>query len=327
MTAASPGSANRAAVLRSVDGLPPHLLSVFHTPVRYQRIASGQSFVFDIRNQTVYGIDADSTASWKLVGVGREAGRVINPTAFDAEPRGTFVVADSPGDQTRLQVFGVGGNRIGGFTLPGRPTGRVRIGALTMTSVSLAYTGRSILINQPETGSLITDYTIAGLSLRSIGRLRKTGYEDDEPIHLALNRGFPLANPRGGYYFVFLAGTPLLQKYSADGALVWERHIEGLEMDDLLKTTPTTWMKRTRESEEVPLVIPTIVAAAVDRAGSVWLSLSSPYTYVYDPDGEKTRVVQFRGASLIVPTSLSFAPNGRLLVTPGCYEFDPSADR
>ena len=48
-----------------------------------------------------------------------------------------------------------------------------------------------------------------------------------------------------------------------------------------------------------------------------------PYTYVYDKDGDKIRTVQFHGAGLINPTSLSFAPNGRLLVTPGCYEFDP----
>ena len=31
----------------------------------------------------------------------------------------------------------------------------------------------------------------------------------------------------------------------------------------------------------------------------------------------------FRGAGLVMPTSLSFAPSGKLLVTPGLYKFDP----
>jgi hypothetical protein len=61
--------------------------------------------------------------------------------------------------------------------------------------------------------------------------------------------------------------------------------------------------------------------AAVDPAGNLWIAFVTPYTYVYDSDGDKQRVVQFRGAGLIAPTSFSFAGGGRLLVTPGCYEF------
>ena len=43
--------------------------------------------------------------------------------------------------------------------------------------------------------------------------------------------------------------------------------------------------------------------------------------YVFDGDGEKIRTVQFRGAGIILPTSLWFADRTRILVTPGCYEF------
>jgi hypothetical protein len=48
-----------------------------------------------------------------------------------------------------------------------------------------------------------------------------------------------------------------------------------------------------------------------------------PFTYVYDASGEKRRTVQFRGAGEIRPSHLSFAADGRLLVTPGCYIFRP----
>ena len=56
---------------------------------------------------------------------------------------------------------------------------------------------------------------------------------------------------------------------------------------------------------------------------SLWISLSVPFTYVYDADGEKRRTVQFRGAGDLRPSHLSFAADGRLLVTPGCYVFRP----
>jgi hypothetical protein len=60
----------------------------------------------------------------------------------------------------------------------------------------------------------------------------------------------------------------------------------------------------------------------VDRAGRLWVSLTVPFTYVFDQQGDKIRTVQFLAAGTILPTSLFFTQNGRLLVTPGCYEFN-----
>jgi hypothetical protein len=42
---------------------------------------------------------------------------------------------------------------------------------------------------------------------------------------------------------------------------------------------------------------------------------------VYDASGDKIRTVQFKGADVIAPNSLFFTKDGRILVTPGCYEF------
>jgi hypothetical protein len=65
--------------------------------------------------------------------------------------------------------------------------------------------------------------------------------------------------------------------------------------------------------------------AAVDASGQLWVSLMTPFTYVYDPQGEKRRTIQFASAGgAISPTSLFFSDDGRLLVTPGCYEFRPT---
>jgi hypothetical protein len=131
-----------------------------------------------------------------------------------------------------------------------------------------------------------------------------------------------LAIPKGGYYFVFAAGVPMFRKYDAAGALVFERHIEGAEMDPYLRQMPTTWPRRGPAGSEYPIVPPMIRTAAVDRAGNLWVSLVAPYTYVYDQSGEKRRTLQFRAAGIVTPASFFFTTDARVLVSPGCYAFD-----
>ena len=71
----------------------------------------------------------------------------------------------------------------------------------------------------------------------------------------------------------------------------------------------------------LPIVAPTVRTAAIDRAGRVWIALVAPFTYVFDRDGDKIRTVQFRAAGIVAPDSLFFTKSGRILVTPGLYEF------
>ena len=321
---AGTSAALRVEVLRSVGAIPPAIVGEFEDPVAFQQAASGQYFVFDRRAHTVYGIDAKRTAAWKLIQIGSETGRVIEPGAFDLAANGTFAVADAPRGAERVQIFGPGGNVLGGFTLPGRTHARVTMGSLVLNGVgSLQYTGTSFLISHPEAGALFTEYSPAGAGIRSIGRLRQTGYEHDRDLHLAMNSGLPLLDPTGGFYYVFLAGKPIFQKYDDKGVLQFERHIEGREIDDHLRALPTKWPTRKVQDREVPFVIPTVRAAAVDLKGQLWVSLIVPFTYVYDTHGDKARTVQFRAAGTLAPTSLFFTAVGRLLVTPGCYEFQP----
>jgi len=203
----------------------------------------------------------------------------------------------------------------------------VTIDGVVMNGVgSIQYSGRSVFINQPETGALASEYTLQGHAIRTFGTLRATGQEADRAVHEALNTGLPLVNPRGGFYFVFQAGIPLFLKLDQSGNLVFVRHIEGPELDPTVQSLPTTWPRRKTASGEqlLPVVRPVIRTAAVDASGNLWVVLANlPFTYVYDPRGERTRVVQFRGAGILSPSGLFFAPDGRLLVAPGCYVFQP----
>lgn len=315
--------ARAVEVLTSVGGLPVHIAGIFEEPLHFQQSPSGRYFVFDRRAHAIYVVDRQRGEARKIVEVGPEQGRLLGPTAFDTGPDGIFAVADAPNRVERIQFFNEEGQRVGSFRLPGRASARVTYGTLVLSGVgSLQFTGRSVIINQPETGALVTEYGLAGTPVRTFGALRPTGHESDRDLHLALNVGLPLVDPTGGFYFVFLTGEPRFRKYDRDGQLVFERLMQGRELDELLRAMPNRWPRRVVNDETLPLVPPAVRTAAVDRQGRLWVSFVTPYTYVFDGDGDKVRTVQLRGAGLIAPTSLAFARSGRLLVTPGLYEFD-----
>jgi len=319
------GKAPGVEILHSTDGLAAEVVGLFREPIAFQRAQDGTYLVLDRRGHIVYRVEQFGTEVTELVQIGPESGSIIGPGSLVlADDR--FLITDGPERRERVQLFDLSGARISGFWLPGRATPRITIGTLTLGGVSsVQWTGESILMNQPELGGLMTDFTLGGHPYRTFGVFRHTGYESDEDLHLALNSGLPLIDPTGGYYFVFQTGRPMFRKYDANGRLLLERHIEGPELDAVIQALPTTWPRRPDETgRELPLVAPTVRAAAVDPSGNLWVSLSVPYTYVYDNNGEKVRTVQFQAAGTVSPDSLFFDSRDQLLVTPGCYIFSVS---
>jgi hypothetical protein len=310
-------------VVRSVDAIPAAVAGRFRDPKGFERSSSGQYFVFDRRSQIVYGVDARGAAAWEIVHIGNEPGRILNPFAFAVAANGSFAVADAPGNQERIQIFSPAGFRVGGFMLAGKPRARVVLDGLVLNGIgSLQYTGTSIFLSQPDAGSLVTEYSLTGALVRSFGALRRTGHEEDPALHAALNIGLPLVDPKGGFFFVFQTGEPMFRKYDGRGRLVFERQIQGREIDDFISRLPSLWPKRDSASGEIPFLAPTVRTAAVDPSGRLWMSFAEPVTYVFDAEGDKIRAVQFRGAGPVSPNHMSFDDKGRMLVTPGLYVFD-----
>ncbi len=319
---AIPLAARAPDTLQAVDAIPAHLAGAFGPSLVFQPAGGGATYVFDRRNHAVTRIDASRTRATPLVTIGGEKGRLLAPSAFSAAPDGSFAVADAPLEKERIQVFNADGQRIGGFELPSRALPRVSFEGHVMNGVgSLHFSGRRLLVSQPDSGSLVTEYDIYGQSVRSVGRLRPTGHEQDHELHVALNSGLPIATADGGLVFVFQTGEPAFRRYDARGALVYERRIEGRELDHHLTQMPRAWPRRRIEDREIPLVTPTVRAAALDSAQHLWVSLAVPFVYEYDDDGDKRRAVQLRAAGVVSPTSLAFAGR-RLLVAPGLAEFD-----
>jgi len=322
---AAPHAALNIETIRSIGGLPPHITALFEEPLAFQQTRGGPYYVFDRRGHSVYAVDAGRKSAFKLVEIGPELGRILQPRGFDTSATGSFVVGDAPRGVDRIQIFGAGGLRTGAFFLPARERAAgIEFGASVMRGIgAIRFAGSNLLISHPESGSLFTEYSTGGIARRSFGRLRPTGQEQDRDVHLALNVGLPLPDPTGGFFYVFIGGRPMFHKYDANGRLLFERHIEGAQLDSYLANLPTQWPSRRIEDREVPLVYPAVRTAAVDPHGRLWVSLIEPYTYVYDAQGDKVRTVQFQAAGVVSPSSLFFTSDGRLLVTPGCYEFRP----
>ena len=308
--------------LNSVTALPAHLAGRLEEMTACEQTRDGRYFIFDRRSHTVFAVPPARDQIQRIIEIGAEKGRVLRPTAFDVADDETFVIADAPGGLGRVQVFHLTGASLGGFTVAGREPNVISIDGVVLSGIgSLEYTGRSVFMSRPEHGALVSEYALDGRVIRTFGLLRQTGQESDPPVHLALNSGLIVVNPQGGFYFVFAAGVPLFRKYDAQGKLLFERHVEGVEIDDYVQSIPTKWPRQKSAGGELPLVRPGIRAAAADREGNLWISLATPFTYVYDSSGDKRRTIQFRAAGIVSPTALTFTSTGQVLVTPGCYTF------
>src|SRR3954467_2826768 len=221
-------SAARVDVLRSVGGLPPHIVGMFEEATNFQQADNGLYYVFDRRGHAVWTVDPTRTLARKAVDIGGEPGRILEPSGFAVAPDGTFVVADVPRSQERVQTFDATGTWKTGFFLPDRPVARVTIGSVVLGGIgAIQHTGQSLLVSYPESGALFTEYSLTGTAVRSIGRLRPTGYEPEPDLHVAMNGGLPLVDPTGGYYFVFIAGQPMFRKYDAAGMFPFAAQIGG----------------------------------------------------------------------------------------------------
>jgi hypothetical protein len=309
-------------VLSPARTVPAEIAGRFRDARGFQQAAAGHYLVFDRRAHMVYGVDEGFESAWEIVQIGAEPGRILDPTAFAVAADGSFVVADAPSRQARIQVFSPAGFRTAGFYIDQAARPRIVIDNTVMSGIgSLQYTGGSILLSQPDVGALVSEYSVSGQAQRSFGELRRTGHEADPDVHIALNSGIPVAVPSGGVFFVFQAGIPVFRRYDVDGRLLYERVIQGIEVDEVVAKLPSTWPRNPLDGE-LPLVRPTVRSAALDRAGRLWVSFDAGFTYVFDADGDKVRAVRLRGVGAVAPATMFFGTRGQLMVTPGLHEFE-----
>ena len=92
--------------LRSIGGLPAHIAGSFEEQAACHVTPEGDYLVFDRRAHSVYRVARDGAGgAKKILQIGIEKGRILRPVAFASATDGTFVVADAPGGQERIQIF------------------------------------------------------------------------------------------------------------------------------------------------------------------------------------------------------------------------------
>jgi hypothetical protein len=310
-------------VLEPVFALPAHVINRLEQPASFVVTSTGEYLVLDRRAHTVYRLDGQGRVMTPILGIGQEPGRLLRPMAIALSDDDILAVLDAPGAYHRLQYFTSDGTLIGLFylTILG-PPGVVVDNQVISGSGAMAFDGRTFWFHAPAYGALMTQVDTAGGVLQQVGHLRETGHDAGDDLHTALNAGVPVVDPTGGVYFVFQTGRPMLRKYGATGQLLFERHIEGPELDPVIARLPNRWT--TPDDGSRPWLAPVIRTAAVDRNGRLWVVLQTGHVYVYDAAGEKIRTLMFGGPSRERTSSLFFTRDGRVLTGPGGYEFDAS---
>ena len=216
----------------------------------------------------------------------------------------------------------------GGFFLPGRGASRVVLGSLSLNGVgTLSFNGR-IAADEPSRNGMADD----GVRLDGYADAIDRAAAEDRPRSRSRSASrAELGHPdRRSETAVFSScswpAQPAFRKYDDKGALIYERIVQGREIDPLVAAIPDRWPRRS--AGELPLVAPMVRTAAVDRSGRLWISFVIPFSYVYDAGGEKIqdRPVPRRRESCRRPASGStkragfWSHQGVMNSTPGCHD-------
>src|SRR5687767_13251376 len=140
------------SILKATAALPVHAAGAFEQISACHLTPDNDYLVFDRRGHAVYRVARDGAGgARKILQIGVEPGRILSPMAFASAPDGTFLVADAPQGQERIQLFSYIGPSLGGFHLPVRSVPRITLGDMVLSGVgSVDYTGKTILISQPD---------------------------------------------------------------------------------------------------------------------------------------------------------------------------------
>ena len=319
-------SGTRRNSVRSIAALPPDLAGQFAEPAGFAQLPSGDYLVFDRRGHTVFRVDPGFGAARPLVSIGSRTRAHSAALRIRSRPDGPAGARRCAGDDgahpgvldrrhASRRILAAPATR--GARAIRRPHAERRLDA--------ARDGASDRAAQPARDRLAHHRV----------PLQRTGGPHHRTPARHWSRGVA-ARPPGAEQRLSAAdsvGRLLLRLprrraalstlFSSRRAAIRSRNSGPRARSSDPGIADQLESRRHSADRTVPIVRSIVRSAAVDATGQLWVSFSVPYTYVYDDDGEKRRTIQLYGAGPLAPSSLSFAPDGRLLVTPGGYVFKP----
>jgi hypothetical protein len=283
-----------------------------HVPLTAYDVATyqGKYFLTDFGGNRLLVIKNNMEVERNFARIGSGPGRVFHPGYIDIGHDGTIFVED--GGNERIVKFNQMGNYLGAFTIP--DSQGFAVGAQN-----------EIYVGRPEEGQLITVYSSEGKKLRSFGQLKEfpeiygeASAEEDAPYKIAYNR-VRLATDKDGNLYVSFMLTPLIQKYSPDGKLLFERRLESPEIDRLMEAIHQTRYISTKSDGVDARII--ALDPVIDPAnGNIMVPLVDGSIYVADREGNKLSLLRpkliDRGNGTFHPFIAGLGANGELMTTP-----------
>lgn len=270
----------------------------------------GKYFLTDIEGNRIVVVKDNMEVERDFGRIGSGPGRVFHPGNLDVSRDGTIVVEDG------------GNERIVRFDQEGNYLGELRVSDYEGLAIGLQ---NELYLGQPETGQLISVYSSSGKKLRSFGQLKRyseihgNAFRDkDEAFKIAFNR-VRLSTDKDGNLYVSFMLTPLIQKYSPDGTLLFERRLEAPEIDRLLEAIQKKKYISTKADGPDARIIaldPVIEPAT----GNIMVPLVDGSIYVADRAGHKLTLLRPVWArtddGTFYPFVAGLGARGEFLVTP-----------
>jgi DNA-binding beta-propeller fold protein YncE len=283
-----------------------------HVPLTAYDVATyqGKYFLTDFAGNRLLVIKNNMEVERNFARIGSGPGRLFHPGYIDVGHDGTIFVQD--GGNERIVKFNQTGNYLGAFTIP--DSQGFAVGAQN-----------EIYVGRPEEGQLITVYSSEGKKLRSFGQLKEfpeiygeASAEEDAPYKIAYNR-VRLSTDKDGNLYVSFMLTPLIQKYSPDGKLLFERRLESPEIDRLMEAIHQTRYISTKSDGVDARII--ALDPVIDPAnGNIMVPLVDGSIYVADREGNKLSLLRpkliDRGNGNFHPFIAGLGANGELMATP-----------
>lgn len=273
---------------QNFQSVPANLEEMFHDlALSVYDVASrgGKYYVSDVRGNRLLVINEAMQVEREIGRIGSGPGQLLHPGHVGVAKDGTIFVED--GGNERVQRFDPDGHCLGAFS-PGAYEG---------FKVSRE---KEVYLGQPESGSLVNVFTAEGKKLRSFGKLKKFSevygaqYSDkDELYEVAVNRVRLFIDEAGSVYVTFML-APIIQKYDSRGTLLFERRLQGEEInqltDILINRSAFKYLSTSRDGFEARFI--TLDPVVDPGTGNIHVLLPNGLIYVADGDGQKVSLLR-----------------------------------